>query len=75
MASVYPNALKVLLPCTAQCTGALGSVDPVPTGYSGHYAPVHPVLLVSSGLVHFDLSSSSFFVFYFSRTFYFILGT
>ena len=75
MASVYPNALKLLLPCTAQCTGAPGSVDPVPTGYSGHYAPIHPVLLVSAELVHFDLSSSSFFVFCFSRTFYFILET
>ena len=53
----------------------LESVHPVPTGYSGDHAPVHPVLLVSAELVHLNLSLSYFFVFCFAIVFYFILGT
>ena len=60
--------------CAANCTDATASVYPMPTGYSGATASVHPVLLVSTELVHFIISLSSFFVFRFAWPFCFIPG-
>ena len=56
------------------CSDALASVYPVPAGYSGAYAPVHPVPLSFAELVHFFISLSSFFVFCFYWPFCFIPG-
>ena len=56
------------------CSDALASVYPVPAGYSGAYAPIHPVPLSFAELVHFFISLSSFLVFCFSWSFCFILG-
>ena len=56
------------------CSDALASVYPVPAGYSGAHAPVHPVPLSFAELVHFFISSSSFLVFCFAWPFCFIPG-
>ena len=56
------------------CSDALASVYPVPVGYSGAYAPVHPVPQSFAELVHFFISSSSFPVFCFAWPFCFIPG-
>ena len=56
------------------CSDALASVYPVPAGYSGAYAPVHPVPLSFAELVHFFISLSSFLVFCFVWSFCFIPG-
>ena len=56
------------------CSDTLASVYPVSTGYTGAYAPVHPVPLPFAEFVHFFISLSSFLVFCFAWPFYFIPG-
>ena len=76
-ASDHPVPLG-FLPCGLahgqNCSDALASVYPVPTG-SGAHAPVYLVPLTFAEPIHFFISLSSFFMFCFAWPFCFIPGT
>ena len=76
LASVHPVPLGFLprgLAHGQNCSDALASVYPVPTG-SGAHAPVYLVPLTFAEPIHFFISLSSFFMFCFAWSFCFILG-